>query len=152
MCSDGVIHCHQAILASHSFFIRSMLLRNHVLEFGSNIDWKEASAYLCDRRKPDYEATIIINDFDCDTISRMLSCFYSGTYIIIYLYLIRICVLTLSNRCRDEVILCLIQFIGNITFNTKKTGIKLKEAWDTFLIDSVQLGDLQWLSKPQEKV
>ena len=42
--------------------------------------------------------------------------------------------------------------IGNITFNTKKTGIKLKEAWDTFLIDSVQLGDLQWLSKPQEKV
>ena len=90
MCSDGVIHCHQAILASHSFFIRSMLLRNHVLEFGSNIDWKEASAYLCDRRKPDYEATIIINDFDCDTISRMLSCFYTGIYIIIYLYLIRI--------------------------------------------------------------
>ena len=55
-------------------------------------------------------------------------------------------------RGRDEIILCLIQFIGNITFNTKKTGIKLKEAWDTFLIDSVQLGDLQWLSKPQEKV
>ena len=78
MCNDGVVHCHQAILASHSFFIRSLLLRNHVLEFGSNIDWMEASAYLVDRRKPDHDATIIINDFDCDTISRMLSCFYTG--------------------------------------------------------------------------
>ena len=92
MCNDGVIYCHQAILASHSFFIRSMLLRNHVLEFGSNIDWIEASAYLCDRRKPEHDATIILNDFDCDTISRMLSCFYTGKifeeYFVITLYLL----------------------------------------------------------------
>ena len=49
-----------------------------LLEFGSNIDWKEASAYLCDRRKLDDDAVIVVNDFDCDTISRMLSCFYTG--------------------------------------------------------------------------
>ena len=41
---------------------------------------------------------------------------------------------------------------GNITFQSKKTGIKLKEAWDTFLIDSVELKDLQWISNPQNKV
>ena len=78
ICKDGIVCCHQAVLAHHSFFIRSILLRHHVLEFGSNIDWDEASAYLCDRRKPEDDAVIIVNDFNCDTISCMLSCFYTG--------------------------------------------------------------------------
>ena len=78
ICKDGIVRCHQAVLAHHSFFIRSILLRRHVLEFGSNIDWKEASAYLCDRRKVDDDAVILVHDFDCETISRMLSCFYTG--------------------------------------------------------------------------
>jgi hypothetical protein len=42
--------------------------------------------------------------------------------------------------------------LGSINFESKKSGIKLKEAWDTFLIDSVQLADLTWVSKPLEKV
>ena len=78
ICKDGVVRCHQAVLAHHSFFVRSVLLRHHVLEFGPNIDWGEASAYLCDRRKSENDCVLIVNDFECDTISRMLSCFYTG--------------------------------------------------------------------------
>ena len=78
VCKDGVVRCHQAVLAQNSFFVRSILLRHHVLEFGPNIDWDMASAYLCDRRKSENDCVIIVNDFECDTISRMLSCFYTG--------------------------------------------------------------------------
>ena len=43
-------------------------------------------------------------------------------------------------------------FSGTINFEDKKSGIKLKDAWNTFLIDSVQLADLKWVSKPKETV
>ena len=39
-----------------------------------------------------------------------------------------------------------------MNFEDKKSGVQLKEAWDAFLIDSVQLADLTWVSKPSEKV
>ena len=78
ICKDGAIRCHQVVLARHSLFIRSLLLRHHVLEFDPNIDWDAGSAYLSGRRKLDDEVIIIVNDFERDTISQLLSCFYKG--------------------------------------------------------------------------
>ena len=45
-----------------------------------------------------------------------------------------------------------IYILGTINFEKEKSGIQLKEAWDTFLIDSVKLADLTWVSKPSERV
>ena len=38
-------------------------------------------------------------------------------------------------------------FIGVLTFKDTESGKKLKEAWDTFSIDTVQLADLSWTSE-----
>ena len=87
ICKDGAIRCHQVVLARHSFFIRSLLLGHHVLEFDPNVNWDEGSAYLCGRRKLDDEVIIIVNDFDRDTISQLLSCFYKGIAYFLFLIL-----------------------------------------------------------------
>ena len=85
ICKDGAIRCHQVVLARHSLFIRSLLLRHHVLEFDPNIDWDAGSAYLSGRRKLDDEVIIIVNDFERDTISQLLSCFYKGSGYFLFL-------------------------------------------------------------------
>ena len=38
-------------------------------------------------------------------------------------------------------------FIGILTFKDRESGKKLKEAWDAFSIDTVQLADLTWTSE-----
>jgi len=39
-----------------------------------------------------------------------------------------------------------------MSFGNKRSGLNLKEAWQAFKIDSIQLGDLAWMPIPLEKV
>jgi len=77
ICQDGTIRAHQVMLGFGSSFLKRLFLGRHTLEF-EVIDFKEASALLLDRHAARDDVTLMLPDFTCDTVNRILDFLYSG--------------------------------------------------------------------------
>ena len=66
----------QVLLAFGSTFLRKLFLSRHILEF-EVMDFNEATAMLLGRHAGD-DITLMLPDFECKTVNRILDFLYSG--------------------------------------------------------------------------
>lgn len=76
ICQDGSVRAHQVLLAFGSTFLRKLFLSRHILEF-EVMDFNEATAMLLGRHAGD-DITLMLPDFECKTVNRILDFLYSG--------------------------------------------------------------------------